>query len=79
MPQIWNYTVKGCPQGAPTPDPLSRHVCGGGGGGAEVPAAVQLSSIVRFTELHQFPPKSSKIAEKKVLKFRCLEETKTEE
>lgn len=31
MPQIWNYTVKGCPLGAPTPDPLSRHVCGGRG------------------------------------------------
>lgn len=71
MPQIWNYTVKGCPQGAPTPDSLSRHVWG-----AKVPVAVQLSSAVRFTELRQLPPKGSKIAGRKVLKFRCLKETK---
>lgn len=55
MPQIWNYALKGRPQGAPTPDPLSRHVWG-----AKVPGAVQLSS----SALHWASPSSTKKAQK---------------
>lgn len=61
---------KAHPQGAPTPDPLSRHVWG-----AKVPVAVQLSSIVRFAELHQVPPKGSKVEGSKVFKFRCFKKS----
>lgn len=62
---------KAHPQGAPTPDPLSRHVWG-----AKAPVAVQLSSTVRFAELHQVPPKGSKVAGSEVFKFRCFKEAK---
>lgn len=59
---VWHKS--GITQGAPTPDPLSRHVRG---------AKVQLSSAVQFTELGQLPPN---VAGRKVLIFRCLRETK---